>query len=167
MSNLTKMSKAYLLLGSNIGNREYYFFEAEKLISESIGKIVKSSRLYETEPWGIKSKDLFLNKAIIVETNQGPGNILEKILDIELCLGRKRTEIKYSSRTIDIDILFIDQLILNSETLIVPHPQIASRRFVLIPMAEICPEFIHPVFSMNIKQLLVECKDKLKVKKLE
>ena len=167
MSNLRKMSKAYLLLGSNIGNREYYFYEAEKHITHAIGRIVKESALYETEPWGLKSNDLFLNKALIVQTTFHPGKILEKILNIELKLGRQRTEIKYSSRTIDIDILFTDELIINTETLIIPHPQIANRRFVLIPLVEICPEFIHPVFNKTITQLLLECKDELEVRKVE
>ena len=160
------MSKAYLLLGSNIGNREKYFSEAEKLILKEIGRIVKVSGLYETEPWGMKIKDFFLNKVIIVDTNFEPEIILEKILTIELKLGRKHSEIKYSSRTIDIDILFVDQQILNSETLIIPHPQIANRHFVLTPLAEVCPDFVHPVLSKSINQLLAECKDGLKVKKL-
>lgn len=160
------MSNVCLLLGSNIGNREFYFFEAVKLILHDIGRIIKSSGLYETEPWGEKSKDLYLNKAMIVETEFEPDIILKKVLNIELSLGRKRTEIKYLSRTIDIDILFIDQQIINTETLTIPHPQIAFRRFVLIPLAEICPDFIHPVFLKTISQLMNECKDKLEVKKL-
>jgi len=167
MSNLRKMSKAYLLLGSNIGNREYYFSDAEKLIEQEVGKVIKGSGLYETEPWGIKSKDLFLNKVLLVETNLKPLKILENILEIELKLGRIRSDIKYSSRTIDIDILFVDDLVFNSETLIIPHPQIANRRFALIPLAEVCPEFIHPVLSKTITQLLMECKDKLEVRKVE
>lgn len=103
---------------------------------------------------------------MIVETEFEPDIILKKVLNIELSLGRKRTEIKYLSRTIDIDILFIDQQIINTETLTIPHPQIAFRRFVLIPLAEICPDFIHPVFLKTISQLMNECKDKLEVKKL-
>ncbi len=160
------MSKAYLLLGSNIGNREKYFSKAGKHISNEIGRIVKASGLYETEPWGMKSKDFFLNKVVIVDTNFEHEIILEKILKIELSLGRKRTEIKNFPRTIDIDILFVDKQILNSDTLIIPHPQIPNRRFVLTPLAEVCPDFVHPVLSKSIKQLLAECKDDLKVKKL-
>lgn len=164
--NLMKMPQVYIIIGSNLGNREFNIVEAEKLILQKIGDVVKSSHLYETEPWGASKRKKFLNKALIVETNLKPYSILEQSQTIEKYLGREHNN-DMKPRIIDIDILFIDNLIMNDKSLTVPHPLIAERNFVLVPLSEICRDFVHPVFNKTIGQLLNDCQDKLDVKKLE
>lgn len=160
------MALAYLSLGSNLGNRECYIKEAEILIGKNIGRIVKSSHLYETEPWGTTYKDLFLNKAMIVKTNLSPYPILQQLIAIEKKLGRQYSHVRYSPRTIDIDILFVDQILINDKRLTIPHPLIAYRNFVLEPLFEICSDFVHPFINKTILQLLKDCPDTHFVKKI-
>lgn len=157
------MQKLYLLLGGNLGDKKSIFAEARKLLNERIGPITAESAIYETEPWGFESDDLFWNQALEIATGLLPLEILAQTRKTELDLGRIRKEIQYSSRVIDIDILFLDDLILNEEQLIVPHPRIQERRFVLVPLCEIAPGLIHPVFQKSIHELLTECPDQLKV----
>jgi 2-amino-4-hydroxy-6-hydroxymethyldihydropteridine diphosphokinase len=161
------MSRAYLSLGSNIGNREQFISKAEQLINQEIGPIITSSSLYETEPWGISSGPYFLNKLVISETNLDPFEILEKSQRIEIALGRKVDSQRYSSRVIDIDILFIDEMIIESDMLKIPHPKISKRRFVLEPLAEIEQYYIHPVEKKSIAELLNTCSDRLSVRRIE
>ncbi len=161
------MAQVFIIIGSNLGNREINIAEAEKLITREIGNIIKSSHLYETEPWGTSNNKKFCNKALIVETGLKPYSILEKAQIIEKSLGRARNNDKYKPRTIDIDILFIDNLILSDKSLTIPHPLIAERKFVLVPLSEICNDFVHPVFNKTIGDLLNNCHDKLDVTKLE
>jgi len=158
------MAKVFLLLGSNLGDRELNISSAEKLIEQHFGKFLKSSSVYETEPWGIVSEKWFLNKVLIVETRLKPLSILKKVKAIEQKLGRKVDLKKYAPRIIDIDILFIDQMVLELQDFIVPHPLISERKFTLVPLFEIASGFVHPVSGKSISQLIIECKDNLIVK---
>ena len=160
------MPEVYLILGSNIGDRKNYLEQAISMINEAIGKIQAKSSLYETVPWGFDDKNNFLNQVIKVETSLQPENLLKEILQIEKIIGRIRTGEKYSSRVIDIDILFYEKKIIHSENLVIPHPLMHERKFVLVPLAEISGQFIHPVFNKTIQILLNECKDELNVEKV-
>ncbi len=141
------MNKIYLGLGSNLGNREHNIKKAYAGIEEHIGNIVKSSSVYETEPWGFMARNAFLNTVSEVETKLTPSGLLDAILMIETLLGRIREEVQYSSRVIDIDILLYDDLIVDEVNLKIPHPHLHKRMFVLVPFCEIAPDAIHPVFS--------------------
>jgi 2-amino-4-hydroxy-6-hydroxymethyldihydropteridine diphosphokinase len=157
------MKSTYLGLGTNLGERENNLKEAIAMIGESIGRIVASSPVYETEPWGFKSESQFLNMVVQAETKLGPSGLLRSILMIEANLGRLRDQKKYSSRTIDIDILMYDKQIINRASLVIPHPMLQERRFVLVPLCEIAPDVVHPVMKKTFVTLLRECKDTSKV----
>jgi 2-amino-4-hydroxy-6-hydroxymethyldihydropteridine diphosphokinase len=159
------MNKAYLLTGGNEGDRFLHMKQARANIEHICGQLLLVSSLYETAPWGKTDQPYFLNQVILVETILNPEALLQAILLIEEKDGRKRTY-KNAPRTIDIDILFFNKLIIEQPGLSIPHPRIAERRFVLEPLNEISPEFIHPVLQKPIHQLLRECKDELGVKKL-
>lgn len=158
------MALSYLLTGGNIGDRLNYIYEAKENIKKSVGKIIKESKIYETEPWGFSDESYFLNQVLLIETDFNPHELLKAVNLIEKNMGRERTKAQYSSRIIDIDILFYDNLIINNTNLIIPHPQIQNRRFTLIPLNEINSDFIHPFFNKSISTLLEECIDKSKVK---
>ena len=159
------MNKTYLLTGGNEGDRILHMQQARANIELFCGRILQISSLYETAPWGKTDQSDFLNQVLVVETTLGPHPLLHALLSIEESLGRKRS-VRNAPRTIDIDILFFDQLILKEPGLEIPHPRIADRRFVLEPLDEISPDFIHPVLKKTIHQLLQECTDELAVKKM-
>jgi 2-amino-4-hydroxy-6-hydroxymethyldihydropteridine diphosphokinase len=156
------MNKLFLITGGNIGDRKKKLETAAALICERIGTVVKSSKIYETEAWGITDQPAFYNQVLVVESNFSAKEVLSKILQIEEEMGRKRT-IKNAARIIDIDILFFNKEIVNEQNLVIPHPQISNRRFVLLPLSELVPRMIHPVFKKSIRQLLLQTKDQLKV----
>ena len=158
------MKHAYLLTGGNLGNRAENLLRASRLIHENAGSILKQSNLYETAAWGKTTQPDYLNQALLIETPLESNALLECLLSIEKQLGRVRQE-KYDARCIDIDILFFENEVIHSKDLIVPHPQLQNRRFVLIPLNEIAPGFIHPVLHKSISTLLDECADPLNVKK--
>lgn len=160
------MIKLYILLGGNLGDKQFIFSETRKRLAEQIGTITRQSAVYETEPWGFESEDMFWNQALEIETNLSPNEILTQTRDIELELGRIRKENQYDSRLIDIDILFVGSLIVNQDNLVIPHPRIQDRKFVLVPLCEIVPQLVHPVFQRTVSQLLNECTDLLAVKKI-
>jgi 2-amino-4-hydroxy-6-hydroxymethyldihydropteridine diphosphokinase len=158
------MNVAYLLTGGNIGNRLDFLSNAREAIKNNCGKVLQESSIYETAAWGSENQDAFLNQVLKIETQLNPGQLLKMILQIEEKLGRKR-EVKYGARTIDIDILFFNDEIIDQQGLKIPHPEIQNRRFVLIPLNEIASKTIHPVFQKSVSQLLTECPDPLEVNK--
>jgi 2-amino-4-hydroxy-6-hydroxymethyldihydropteridine diphosphokinase len=160
------MNKAYLLTGGNEGDRFLHMKQARANIEHICGQLLLVSSLYETAPWGNKDQADFLNQVLLIETKFKPEELLRAVLSIEEKGGRKRTT-KNAPRTIDIDILFFNDLVMNEPGLSIPHPRIADRRFVLEPLNEISPGYIHPVLHKSIHQLLLECKDELGVKKIK
>ena len=159
------MKIVFLGIGTNLGNRESNLEQAVLRIKESIGKVLISSSIYETEPWGFQATDKFLNLVVKVETELTPSGLLGRILMTESLLGRVRGQNQYSSRLIDIDILFYEDMIVDEESLKIPHPLLHERKFVLVPLCDIAPELIHPVLKKSIGELLEICEDKSVVKK--
>ena len=159
------MNKAYLLTGGNEGDRYLNMQQARTNIEHICGQVLQVSSLYETAPWGKTDQPDFLNQVLLIETKWSPQALLKRILQIEEKGGRIRTE-KNAPRTIDIDILFYDHLVIHEPGLSIPHPRIAERRFVLEPLNEISPGYVHPVFQKTIHELLLECTDQLAVKKI-
>ncbi|MCM1030776.1 MAG: 2-amino-4-hydroxy-6-hydroxymethyldihydropteridine diphosphokinase [Oscillibacter sp.] len=156
-----------VILGSNSGNKVEYIRQAMDFLSRQTGELVASSSLYETAPWGFESDEPFLNQVLRFETELPPEAFLQQALAIEKSLGRIRSsDVRYASRTIDIDLLFCDSEIIHTPILTLPHPRIAERRFVLTPLNEIMPDFIHPLLHKTISRLLAECPDPLAVNKL-
>ena len=159
------MNKTYLLTGGNEGDRRLHMQQARTNIELICGQVIQVSSLYETAPWGKTDQADFLNQVLLVETKLSPQALLQAIFSIEEKGGRKRT-LKNAPRTIDIDILFYNHLVLEEPGLCIPHPRIKDRRFVLEPLNEISPGLQHPVLGKTIHQLLLECKDELAVKKI-
>jgi 2-amino-4-hydroxy-6-hydroxymethyldihydropteridine diphosphokinase len=135
------------------------------MIGAEAGFIRALSSVYETEPWEMTTNNLFLNMALEIETALNPHTLLETLLDIENKMGRLKEGTGYSSRIIDIDILFFNNFIINNKNLIIPHPLIVHRRFVLEPLAEIAPQFIHSSLEKSIESLLELCADSCVVRK--
>ena len=159
------MNSTYLLLGSNMGNSVELLSTAIEQIEKNTGKLMLQSGLYVTAAWGNTSQPDFLNQVIVIDTNLAAGETLQSILSIEKSMGRTRT-IKNAPRIIDIDILFFNNEIITRQDLIVPHPEIQNRRFVLTPLYEIAPQMMHPLLNKSIEQLLLQCSDPLAVKKI-
>jgi len=158
------MNVVFLLLGSNLDDRYALIGRARDEISSKIGRITRTSLIYESEPWGFSANQPFLNQVITVETELKPAVILEKILNIEKELGRKRDLLRrYTSRLIDIDILFFNDEIINEANLVIPHPGIPDRMFTLIPLSELDGSFIHPGSFKSILEMISECPDRLNV----
>jgi 2-amino-4-hydroxy-6-hydroxymethyldihydropteridine diphosphokinase len=157
------MSITYLALGSNEGDRMQWMQNAMQLLTETCGPIVKKSSVYQTAAWGLESQPDFLNMALEMKTGLSPLKLLDEIHHIEKLLGRQR-EVKWGQRTLDIDILFYSDEIIDLPGLVIPHPYIQDRRFTLLPLAEIAPDYMHPVLHKSISQLLTDCKDELAVR---
>ena len=158
------MNTAYLLTGSNMGNREAQLITAKELLNKDCGQITAASAIYETAAWGKTDQPSFLNQALKIETVLTARQLLRHILKAEKKMGRIRIE-KYGPRLIDIDILLFNNEIHNYPLLKLPHPELHNRRFALMPLAEIAPDLIHPKLKKNIRHLLQECPDELEVKK--
>lgn len=155
------MAIAYLCLGSNLGDRLKLIEQAVSLLglAEDI-KPVRSSALYETEPWGVKDQNWFLNMAVEIKTGLSAHDLMMKCLSIENTLGRNRdAEQRWGERSVDIDIIFYDKEVINTETLVVPHPRMHMRAFVLVPLLELIPDFIHPVLNKSVSDLYDELEE--------
>jgi 2-amino-4-hydroxy-6-hydroxymethyldihydropteridine diphosphokinase len=159
------MINVFLLLGSNLGDRNLFLQRAIQHIGQDIAPVSMASAVYETQSWGKTDLPDYLNQVIEVKTDLPAQQVLEKILAIELLMGRQREE-KWGSRIIDIDILFYGDHVINQPGLVVPHPELHNRRFTLEPMVELAPDFVHPVLKKTVLYLKKELKDSLIVKKL-
>jgi 2-amino-4-hydroxy-6-hydroxymethyldihydropteridine diphosphokinase len=155
---LTKHT-AYLLLGSNEGDRLQWLYDALHLLDKH-GLFLALSPVYETAAWGLEKQPDFLNIALSIETALTPDGLLKAIREIEQQCGRQR-ELKWGQRTLDIDILFYDNIVLNEPELVIPHPHLHERRFALTPLNDIAPQLVHPTMHKTVAQLLKECSDTL------
>ncbi len=158
------MNTAYLLLGSNLKNPAQQLSAARNYITTEIGEIIKASSFYATAAWGNTNQPDFLNQVIVINTHFSAETLMETILKIEENMGRIRTQ-KNAPREIDIDILFFNNDIINLPELIVPHPLLQERKFVLIPLNEISSGFKHPIILKTTQELLEICTDSLDVQK--
>ncbi len=157
-----KTTSVFLLLGGNLGDREANLSATRKWIRGEIGNISLASGIYETKAWGVENQPDFLNQVIQVQTTIEAEEIMEIALWIEKQMGRIRHQ-RWHERTMDIDILFYGEAIINADNLQVPHPRLHERRFTLAPLAEIAPDFTHPVLKKTAQELLDECSDSLAV----
>ena len=155
------MNSTYLILGGNLGDRRKNLEIVLPLIIRTIGKIQKQSFIYETEPWGFEDSKNFLNQVLKINTSLDPTELLERIKIIEERFGRLENQPPgYQSRQMDIDILFFNDEIIKMPGLIIPHPRLHERNFVLVPLCEVAADFVHPIFNQTILQLKAGCKDR-------
>lgn len=159
------MADVYLLLGSNMGNSIQFFANARTHIENELGAILVSSSIYQTAAWGKTDQPDFMNQVVKVTCDLAPEEVLQTILAIEKKLGRERAE-KWAARTIDIDILFYDLMIINHDNLVIPHPFLQERAFALAPLAELAPNLEHPILKKTITTLLANLASDLSVRKL-
>jgi 2-amino-4-hydroxy-6-hydroxymethyldihydropteridine diphosphokinase len=159
------MKQAFLLLGTNLGDRNKSLLSAMQYIAGDEIEVEQTSSIYETAAWGKTDQQNFLNQVIEISTNLSSTALLEKILAIEKQIGRIRKEM-WGERIIDIDILYYANEVIKSQRLVIPHPYLHERRFTLEPLHEIAPNFVHPVFNKTTSSLLNECKDLLEVRKI-
>ncbi|MFZ4520798.1 MAG: 2-amino-4-hydroxy-6-hydroxymethyldihydropteridine diphosphokinase [Bacteroidales bacterium] len=179
------MKEVFILLGSNRGDRQEFMTRALVMMSTMVGEVVSKSALYETAPWGFDDSTPFLNQVVEIDTTLDPEALLEKLLTIEVQLGRIRPfegcgcsvpsmsaldgesdnseAPAYAGRTIDLDILFYGQRLVFTDRLMIPHPRLHERRFTLVPVNEIAPDFTHPLLKKTISVLLRDCTDHAKV----
>lgn len=162
------METAYVLFGSNMGDKAQIFDQTCLYINIRCGRVVKISAAYESEPWGFEADEWFLNRVIVVETMLPPETLLQELLAIEKDLGRVRhPEIEgYTSRTADLDLLYYGDRVIHSATLTVPHPRLHLRRFALVPLCEVAPDLVHPVLQMTQTELLQQCPDDAVVREI-
>lgn len=161
--------QAVTIFGSNQGHKYRILQAAKSALSLAAGEISQESSFYETIPWGFDCDENFLNQVVVFDTLLPPVEFLQCCLEAEKSLGRIRSDKgpRYSQRPIDIDLLFYDSLILNTPNLILPHPRLTERNFVLIPLAEIMADFVHPLLNKTIARLLKESPDHLPVTKID
>ena len=153
------MSKVYLSIGSNKGNRSVLINKAIDEIEKKVGIIISRSSIYQSKSWGFDSND-FYNLCLLIDTDITPKSLLINLKKIEKSMGREDIDGSYSDRFIDIDILFYDNITTDSEDLKIPHPKIEIRKFVLVPMLEIADDYVHPILNKTIKELYNDCSDK-------
>ena len=145
---------AYLGIGTNLGDKAAHIRRAVELIGQRVGTVLAVSPFYQSEPWGFVSDNRFLNVAVQVATSLSPMELLRETQSIEKLMGRtEKTTSTYADRIIDIDILFYGQMVLDTETLKIPHPLLPERDFVVIPLAEIAPQLIHPTLHLRMEEL--------------
>ena len=160
------MDISYLMLGGNVGNRNDYLRRCVDLLNRDAGTVTGMSAIYESEPWGFDDSVWFLNQAVALRTQHAPLTLLEIVQQIEQALGRSRTHSGYHARTMDIDILLFGNCVIDSPKLVIPHPRIAERMFVLQPMAELAPDFEHPVLHRTMTYLRDRCEDRKMVRRV-
>jgi len=153
---------AYLVLGSNLGDRQRHLSTARKKIEESGIDIIKTSAIYETEPWGVTDHPNYLNQAIAIQTTRYPFGLLKKLQQIEHAMGRN-TKGDYAPREIDIDIIYFNDWIIETAELIIPHPRLPLRKFVLVPVREIAGDLTDPVSKNTLSELIRQCNDDTKI----
>lgn len=165
---ISESNKVYLLLGGNLGDIKQIFTKAISEISIRIGVIITQSSLYASPPWGFESKNDFLNQVLEVDSALSAQEVLSMTQNIEIELGRKRNPeaTTFESRTIDIDILYFNSEVQKTECLVLPHYALHERKFTLLPLVEIAPEYLHPVLKKTNKQLLSSCKDQSPVNQI-
>lgn len=157
------MVVVFLGLGTNLGSRAENLTAAREQLAARL-RVLRASSVYETEPWGFREQPAFLNQVVQAETDLSPARLLRYLKRLEKQLGRTKS-FRYGPRLIDIDILFYAQSVINTRRLQIPHPRLPERAFVLVPLAEIAPEFVHPVLRRTVSELLLDCPDKESVKK--
>jgi 2-amino-4-hydroxy-6-hydroxymethyldihydropteridine diphosphokinase len=161
------MAIAYLLVGGNLDNTVGKFDQLKDMLQNQIGEVLRSSKLYQSAPWGFESSHSFINQAIAVQTVLTPEELLGKTQDIEKSFGRKKNNSgNYEDRSMDIDIIFYDNDIINKENLHIPHPKMHLRNFVLVPLQEIASTYIHPILKKTVTELFLECEDESKVEEI-
>lgn len=159
------MHKVYLGIGGNVGNKQKNFELVYQIIEKELGEIEKTSSIYESPPWGFQSNDPFWNSVIQISTSLAPDDLIDKIHAIEKSFGRKRRKHQYASREMDIDILYFNDEFFETEKLIIPHPRLFQRKFVLVPLNEIAPDLKHPLRRLTSLEMLESCKDESVIKK--
>ena len=161
-----KTHQVFIILGSNLGDREK---NLERAIVElgRLGMVKAWSQIYFTQPWGVDGHPEYLNQVVEIETTLPPGGLMLRCLKIERILGRAKRSETVQPRIIDIDILLYDDRIVNQKKVTIPHPRLHLRRFALIPLAELAPDKVHPMFKLTIKQLLAECSDVSTIHQIE
>jgi len=155
----SKLFDIYLLTGSNLGDKLNFLNSASDILDSYFQQKATKSRIYQSDAWGFETDSFFLNQVLKYNTNFSPIEVLDKIQCIENQLGRVRNENSYESRTIDIDILLYGNEIIDTNTLMIPHPRLHLRKFTLLPLNELTSNLIHPVLHQSIRQILQECKD--------
>lgn len=150
------MVRSFILFGSNQGDKKGLLEQACTLINKRCGMLVERSSDYMTEPWGFETKEWFLNALLVVETELEPDALMDELLSIEAELGRVRQPEKegYSDRTVDLDILYYGDRIVHTDKVTIPHPRLHLRKFALMPLCELVPDFLHPELNISQKQLL-------------
>jgi 2-amino-4-hydroxy-6-hydroxymethyldihydropteridine diphosphokinase len=157
----------YLGLGSNIGDKLKFIESARNEISRLKNtKVLRSSSVYKTEPWGIKAQEEYLNSVLEISTAFSPEELLKELKKIEIVLGRKNRE-KWHRREIDIDILFFDNIVLENDLIKIPHTEIRNRKFALVPLCELNPGLLHPVLNCTVESLLKNTNDNSEVVKIQ
>jgi len=154
----SKAHKAYIGLGTNLGNRAQNLDNALRALQEHDCRLLKCSSYIQTAPWGFESEHVFLNAVALMETHLTPEKLLDTTQQVERAMGRTHKSIggNYSDRIIDLDIILYDDVVISSERMVIPHPLMARRDFVLKPLVELCPEMVHSVLGKTMRELLVE-----------
>ena len=161
------MHKVFIGIGGNIGNKPLNFEKVLVLIEKELGKIIQASSIYETPAWGFYSEDFFWNQVLVINSILEAEEMLWRIHKIEEEFGRKREGKGYASRQMDIDILYFDDAYFETKSLIIPHPKIQERKFVLVPLVEIAPDFKHPLIRLTSIKMLENCKDESLIKRID
>lgn len=148
------MTTVYIGIGSNLGRRKKNCLMAVELLKGKGVRVAKESSLYETEPWGVKDQPAFINMVIEAQTDLSPEMLLSLVKDIEYEIGRSRTR-RWGPRKIDLDILLYGDMVINTPDLVIPHPYMHERQFVMRPLSEIAPDLIHPIIKKKMRDILI------------